>query len=183
MKLLIHLHGATVQVWELISNFIPHLTEHVIIHPYPSRMWELTTLGAVVGHVTTHSKGRRPHECVVAWPTTASGAKPCSISIPARSFKSELKHAIRAVFEADFFHAINRCYQFQVGTIFPGEYVAMHAWWCHNGTYDTHVHEQWLSNEPISLVLRTWIICMYIKTTCNMTIKSEDVPRQSCRYI
>ena len=28
-----NLNGATVEVWEWISYFIPHLTAHVIIHP------------------------------------------------------------------------------------------------------------------------------------------------------
>ena len=35
---------------------------------------------AMVGHVTMHEWGLRPHECMVAWSTMAPGAKPWSIS-------------------------------------------------------------------------------------------------------
>ena len=44
---------------------------------------------AVVGHAATHEGGRRPRECMLAWSTTASGAKPWSVSILSRSFSSE----------------------------------------------------------------------------------------------
>ena len=57
---------------------------------------------AAVGHAVTHEWGRRPRECMVAWSTTASGAKSWSVSILPRSSGSEqLIHAIHAVFEAE----------------------------------------------------------------------------------
>ena len=51
-------NGATVEVWEWISNFIQHFTGHVITHPWWDSNWSMSINGAPCQHLMPYHSAK-----------------------------------------------------------------------------------------------------------------------------